>query len=197
MFTGGTMKFIINQPVKVLVCALFLLMLLPLSALCGSDKFTDSDDYKDKNFKKGIIGDYTDLKEAKEVSWAWVAPEIKLADYKVEVESFENATDDVGKSQLSSMKAIFKEGMERLKGSKGTLSAKISVYEVQKYSPGKAWIPFAGGHQMQAGVGIEVLLKDKSGKTVAKIRHFAREGIAFETATEETADDLRKFINNN
>lgn len=165
-----------------------------ISAFAGSDRFVDSDDYKSKEFKKGIIGDYADLQKDRDVEWAWIDRGVTLSSHKVNIESFEDATDDMGKSQLSAIKAIFKDNMEKLKGSKGALKADISVYEVQKYSPGKAWIPFAGGHQMQAGLGVEMVLKDKSGKIVAKFRHFAREGITVESAAEEVSDDLRKYL---
>lgn len=194
---GGNMNSRKRLAIKVLVCSLFLIIILPLSAFCGSDRFIDSDDYKSKDFKKGILSDYNDLNETRDVNWAWIASGTNLADHKISIESFEDATDEVGKNQLSSIKAIFQDTLERVKGSKGALTAKISIHEVQKYSPGKAWIPFAGGHQMQAGVGVEVLLKDKSGKVVGKIRHFARNGVAFETAAQESADDIRKFINQN
>lgn len=182
---------------RILICSLLVLLLLPLAALSGSDRFVDSDDYKSKDFKKGILADYGDLKEVKDVNWAWIAQGATLADHKVVIDKFEDATDEVGKSQLNGLRAIFTDTVEKMKGGKGTLTATISIYELQKYSPAKAWIPFAGGHQMQAGVGVEMLLKDKSGKTVGKIRHFAREGITYETAAQETADDIRKFIKDN
>ncbi len=197
MYPEGIMNSRIRFAAKLLVFSLFLLMVSPLTALCRSDNFVDSDDYKSKDFKKGILVDYSELKDGKEVEWAWVASGIKLADYKLSIKSFDDATDDVGKSQLSSLKTIFIDELDKLKGSKGTLTAKISIHDIQKYSPGKAWIPFAGGHQMQAGVGVEVLFQDKSGKTVGKIRHFAREGVALESAAQESAEDIRKFINKN
>lgn len=165
-----------------------------VSVFAGSDRFVDSDDYKSKEFKKGIIGDYADLQKDRDIEWVWLERGVSLSSHKVNIENFEDATDDMGKSQLSAIKAIFKDNMEKLKGPKGTLKADISIYEVQKYSPGKAWIPFAGGHQMQAGMGVEMILKDKSGKIVAKFRHFAREGITIEAAAEEVSDDLRKYL---
>lgn len=173
---------------------LMALSLSTLAAYAGSDRFIDSDDYKSKDFKAGILGDYKDLVKGDNLEWAWVEKGTTLADYKVVIETFADGTDDLGKSQLGTFKTIFKDYMEKLKGSKGTLTAEMSVYEVQKYSPGKAWIPFAGGHQMQAGMGVEMILKDKGGKTVAKFRHFAREGIAIESAAQEVAEDLKKYI---
>jgi hypothetical protein len=197
MHNGGIMKKSALKMITVFASLICLLILLPMSAFCRSDNFTDSNDYKDKNFRKGILADYNDLKNADGLDWAWIAPGEKLGDYKVTVATFEDATDDVGKSQLNGLKTIFKENIEKGKGSKGTLSADISIYEIQKFSPAKAWIPYAGGHQMQAGVGVEVLLKNQAGKTVGKIRHFAREGSTIEAAAEETATDIKKYINRN
>lgn len=178
---------------------LFAILLLVLSfstvaAFAASERFVDSDDYKNKEFKAGILGDYKDLEKGENLEWTWVEKGITLADYKVVVDTIADGTNDLGKSQLGAIKAIFIDNMEKLKGSKGTLKAELNVYEVQKYAPGKAWIPFVGGHQMQAGMGVEMLLSDKGGKTVAKFRHFAREGIAIETAVQEVADDLKKYI---
>ena len=180
-----------------LVSTLFILLALAPFAAFAADRFTDSDDYKDKNFKKGIFSDYKDLEKGNDIDWVWVEKGISLSDYKVSIESFVDNSDELGKAQVASIKVIFKDSLERLKGSKGTLKADFNVYEVQKFSPGKAWIPFAGGHQMQAGVGVEVLLKDKGGKVVAKIRHFARNGATYEDAAQETANDIRKYLSKN
>ncbi len=178
----------------------FILVVFSSSALLAgsrSDYFVDSDDFKDKNFKKGILSDYKDLKKGNDIDWVWIEKGVSLSDYKVSINSFEDGTDELSKGQLGTIKEVFKEFLDKLKGKSGTLNAEFNVYETQKYSPGKAWIPFAGGHQMQAGVGVEVLLKDKTDRVVAKIRHFARQGVAVESAAQETAEDLKKFISKN
>ena len=168
-------------------------MLFPLSAICGSEKLVDSKDYKDKDFQKGCITDYKDLEKGDRIDWVWVNSGVTLADYKLTIDKFENVTDDIKNSQVEDVKSVFKEFLGKLKGNKGTLTASMCIYEVQKFSPGKAWIPYAGGHMMQAGLGVEVILSDK-GKTVAKIRHYARQGSRHEDAAEETASDLKKYI---
>lgn len=181
---------------RFLPLTIVLVTLTASSLFAGSDRFVDSDDYKSKDFKKGILADYNDLEKARDVDWGWVAPGVQLSDYRVEIGSFEDATGDVGKGEVGRIKSVFNDFIERLKGGKGSLTADFNIFELQKYSPGKAWIPFAGGHQMQAGMGVEVLLKDKSGKTVGKIRHFARNGITFDSAAQEVAGDVKKFISN-
>lgn len=182
---------------RVIAVVFMLAVLSPLAAFCGSDRFVDSDDYKDKSFKKGILVDYNDLIKGDDIEWVWISPGVKLSDYKYSIEKFEDATEDLGKTTFNEIKSAFNDVFGKIKGDKGVLTADISIYDAQKFSYGKAWIPFAGGHQMQAGLGVEMLLKDKKGKTVAKIRHFAREGNAIEQAGEEVATDIKKYITRN
>jgi hypothetical protein len=60
----------------------------------------------------------------------------------------------------------------------------------QRANRAKMWIPHAGGHLAQAGVGIELIFRDASGYIVARIRHADREGDALEAAAEERVDDI-------
>jgi hypothetical protein len=172
-------------------------LVLPLDALSESALLVNSKEYKDKDFIKGCISDYSDLVEGNDVNWVWIAPGVKLADFRVTLGKFENKSDELRSSQVGELKSIFKEFLEKLKGEKGPLTADVCIYEVQKFSQGKAWIPFAGGHQMQAGVGAEAIVKGGDGKTVAKFRHFAREGARIEDATQEVAEDLMKYMKKN
>lgn len=168
-------------------------IMLPLSAFCAAEKLIDSSEYKEKDFQKGCITDYNDLVKGDRIDWLWVKPGVALADYTLSIDKFESKAEDIRSSLVDDIKSVFKETLGKLKGDKGYLSAGICIYEVQKFSPAKAWIPFAGGHQMQAGVGVEMILSDK-GKMVAKFRHFARSGSRLEDAAEETAADLKKYI---
>ncbi|TLM65502.1 MAG: hypothetical protein FDZ69_09530 [Deltaproteobacteria bacterium] len=181
--------------VKAAACGLLLLAALPAAA--APEKLIDSDEYKDKDFRKGCIGDYQDLAEGDDLNWVWVAPGVKLADYKVAVGKIGDLTDEMVKAQVEEVSGYFRDYFAKLKGEKGTLRAEVCFYEAEKFSPGKAWIPFAGGHQMQAGFGAEVILTGSDGKVVAKLRHFAREGGRIEEAGREVAGDLRKFIADN
>ena len=189
--------FGLKRVVRMVPIFIILFALAPLASFAGSDRFVDSDDFREKSFKKGILADYTELEKGKNIDWVWLEKGITLSDYKVSMGSIEDGTDELGKAQLNELKAIFNDSLEKQKGSKGTLKADFNVYELQKFSPGKAWIPFAGGHEMQAGIGVEILLKDKGGKVRAKIRHFARNGATFESAAQETANDIRKYLSNN
>lgn len=179
--------------VRLICLVLFVAIMFPLSAFCASEKLVDSDEYRDKDFHKGCITDYKDLVKGDRIDWVWVNSAVKLADYSLSIVKFENITDEIRSSQVDDIKSVFKEFLGKLKGDKGSLSASICIYEVQKFSPGKAWIPFAGGNLMKAGLGVEMSLSDK-GKTVATFRHFAREGSRLEDAAEEAANDLNKYI---
>ena len=178
------------------VCvALLLVLLIPLTALCAPERLVDSSDYKDKDFVKGCIGDYSDMVKGDDLDWVWISPGTVLANYRVSIGKFENISEELRSSQVEGVKNTYKEILTKAKGEgKGVLTADICVYEFQKFSAGKAWIPFAGGHQMQAGIGVELILKNKDGKTVAKLRDRARSGMQPEDAADESATNLKKYV---
>jgi hypothetical protein len=183
----------LTSKVQRIVLVSLVVILLPLSAFCSSEKLVDSKEYKEKDFQKGCISDYKELTKGDRIDWAWVNSGVTLADYALSIDKFENKTDDISGSQLNDIKSVFKELFGKQKGDKGSLSANICIYEVQKFAPGKAWIPFAGGNLMKAGLGVEVILTNK-GKTVALFRHFARDGSRLDDAAQEVASDLKKYI---
>ena len=177
-----------------LCCAM--IFFAPVMAFCESKKFVDSNEYKDKDFKKCNISDYSDMSEGDDINWLWTEPGIKLSQYKLAVGNVENKSDMRNKSMVGSVKSTFKNAFDDLQinGDSGTLTADICIYDAQNFNAGKAWIPFVGGNQMQAGIGVEMVLHDKNNRTVAKFRHFAREGTQIDNATQELVDDLLKYI---
>lgn len=191
-FTGEEREFDLLRG----ICIVLLIILLsPVSSVHGASRLVDSSDYRDKDFVKGCITDYSDLIKADDLDWAWIKPGVTLSDFNVVVDKFENLSDDLRKSQVEDVKATYKEVLTKEKnGGKGILTAEICIYEYQKFSAGKAWIPFAGAHQMQAGMGVEVILQDKSGKTVAKIRDMARNGSTPVDAADESAGNIKKYL---
>jgi hypothetical protein len=178
------------------ICISFLLVLLiPLAALCSPERLVDSSDYKDKDFVKGCISDYSNMVKGDDLDWVWISPGTVLANYRISVGKFENISEELRSSQVEGVKNTYKEILSKARGGgKDVLTADICIYEFQKFSAGKAWIPFAGAHQMQAGMGVELILKDKKGKIVAKIRDMARAGAQAEDAADESATNLKKFI---
>ena len=186
---------VISRTVSVGVVILVVTFLcLPGAAFSSPKKLVDDSEYSDKDFVKGCISDYSDMVKGDDLDWVWISPGTVLANYKVTLGKFENKSDELRNSQVAGVRNIYKEVLEKTRG-KDVLTANICVYEFQKFSAGKAWIPFAGGHQMQAGMGIEVILKDRKGKTVAKIRDMARNGAQAEDAADESATNLKKFLN--
>lgn len=175
------------------------MLLSPVVGWCGSDKFVDSDDYKDKEFKKCIISDYTHLVEGNDVNWVWVADGVKTSNFKVSMGNVQNVASNKKSSDTDAVKTEFQHVINDIdsKGKTEKVTADICVIEVQEFSYGKAWIPFVGGHQAQAGVGVEVVLKDKNKKTVAEFRHFTREGARTQEAAKEAAEDITDFLSKN
>jgi hypothetical protein len=171
--------------------------LSPVAGYCSADKFVDSGDYKAKDFKQCIISDYSDMVEGDDIKWEWAAADTKLADFKLNLRKVENKSEKEKKSVTDMVKSTFQKVLKDTKTGKGQpLNIDVCIYETQEFSPGKAWIPFVGGHEAQAGIGIEMVLSDKNSKAIAKFRHFAREGARVEDAANEAAEDLFTYISN-
>jgi hypothetical protein len=153
-----------------------------------------------KEYGRGIIKDYSDMKETDEIEWIWIAPGVRLSDYQFKVEPFENLTalDDRG------MEEVFEDALPRTLKRAGSkkedaevLVVEGAIYWAQRASGSKRWIPYVGGHLGQAGLGIELVLKNAAGEIVAKIRHSGREGEKLESAAEELVDDVVRFVRGN
>ena len=179
-----------------IMAVMLALFIFPNYAECTPAKLVESSEYKEKDFHKGIITDYSNMVDGDDVQWVWIDPAIKLSQYGLKVGKVENRSDLRSRSMVETVRNVFKDTFADLKakGGKGTLSADLCIYEAENFSAGKAWIPFAGGHQMQAGIGIEMVLRDARNRTVGKFRHFAREGAQIEAAAQEVAGDLMKYI---
>jgi hypothetical protein len=171
-------------------------LLASATVVSAAEKLVDSSDYSDKDFKKCCISDYSDMVDGGDIQWVWTDPSIKLSQYELKVGKVENKSKVRSKSLVESVKSVFSDTFadRDTKGGSGTLTADICIYEAEHFSAGKAWIPFVGGHEMQAGLGVEMVLRDGNNKTVAKFRHSAREGAEIEAATEEVANDLTEYI---
>jgi beta-galactosidase GanA len=178
------------------IVAVVLLLLPATQASSSPNKLVDDSEYSGKEFRKCIIKDYSDMVDGDDVNWVWTDPKERLSEFKIKEGKVENKSDMHSRSMVETVKTVFKDTFADMagKGSKGTLTADICIFEAQNFSAGKAWIPFAGGHQMQAGVGVEMVLKDGKNRVVGKFRHWAREGAQIENAAQEVAQDLMKYI---
>jgi hypothetical protein len=173
-----------------------ILLFNPAAAQCSPKKLVDDSEYSDKEFRRCIIKDYADMVDGDDINWVWSDPAVKLAAYRIKEGMVENKSELRSRSMLETVKSVFKDTFADMaaKGDKGTLTADICIYEAENFSGGKAWIPFVGAHQMQAGLGVEMVLRDAKHRTVAKFRHSAREGAQIENAAQEVAGDLMKYI---
>ncbi len=179
-------------------CSL-LVFLVAAAPAEARDRFVDTDDYKEGDYDKGIIEDYNDMVEGDGVEWAFIAPGVSLNDYTIKVGKVANKSEITNRSMLESAEETFDAALRRKgnDGKKGTLDAEAAVYWAERQSAGKRWIPYAGGHLAQAGVGIEMILRDSKGKIVAKVRHSGRQGDQLEDAAEEVADEIVNWISEN
>lgn len=184
-----------NKSLKIVTAVL---VLMPALVFGGSKNFTDSKDYKDKDFRKCIIQDYSLLTEADGIDWSWKKSDIKLSDYKISLGMLENKAENKKNSETKAIKNAFTDALSDIEGEKKIkhLTADVCVYDVQDFSYGKAWIPFAGYYQMQEGVGIEMILKE-NGQTVAILRDFSRAGERVEDAAKKVATNLTEYIGKN
>lgn len=150
-----------------------------------------------EKYGKGIIKDYSDMKELDEIEWVWVAPGVELSKYRFEIKEVENLT------ALSDgdMDDVFADGFPKTMKKAGAkdenapvLKVDGAVYWAQRANRAKWWIPYAGLHLAQAGVGIELVFTNDQGEIVAKFRHSGREGDNLENAAEELVDDVAQFV---
>jgi hypothetical protein len=162
----------------------------------GSKRLVDTSDYKEGDFVKGVIEDYSDMVEGDDIEWIYVAPGVKLSDYSFKIGKFKNMSDVTNKEMVTTLEEGFDAAFQRLgkKGSKGTLTTENAIYWAERAQRGKRWIPYAGFHLAQSGVGIEMVFRDSKGKVIAKVRHSGRQGEKLEEAAEELVDDIANFI---
>jgi len=179
--------------------AVFSLAFFVVTSLhAAREKGVDKDNLKE--YGRGIIKDYTDMKETDEIEWVWVAPGVDLSSYQFKLSSFENLTVMTDEA----MDEVFDTGLPKTLQRAGSkvadapvLHIEGAIYWAQRASSSKRWIPYVGGHLGQAGLGIELVFKNDKDEIVAKIRHSGREGETFESAAEELVDDVARFVRGN
>lgn len=176
-----------------LAVAFAVVMASPLHA-----KGVDEGDLEDEG--RGIIENYEEMVEGDGINWIWIAPGITLSDYRIDVGRFENLSGESDDDMEEALNSGFQKGfgeLSRRENRKGTLTTQNAIHWAEEASPGKRWIPFAGHHLAQAGVGIEMIFRNSSGEIVAMVRHSGREGNKLKYAAEELVDDLVDWVNDN
>jgi hypothetical protein len=143
------------------ILAPFGLLLMVASAYAADvERFVDSDEAKEKAYRQGCaITDYRDLVAGDGIDWVWVSPTAHVgAPGAIELKPIHNYSDvtdpDIGAKVEKDFRAAF-ERIGKTSG-KGGLVATACVFWMDRFDTGRAMVPFAGAHLMQAGIGIEV-----------------------------------------
>lgn len=149
-------------------------------------------------YGRGIISDYSDMAPTDALEWAWKRPGLRLSDHRIEVAKFANKTKLHDRGLIATLNEAPQEALDGLgnpaAGSAPVLTADGALYWAERANKAKTWIPFGGAHMAQAGVGIELVLRDASGGVVAKIRHSGREGDDLEDAANEVLDEVIDYL---
>jgi hypothetical protein len=165
------------------------------SALAADKKFVDSDDAKEKDEPQKFLPDYDKLVKGKDADWVYF-PKGSLKSYKtVMVKDFENngrsrdARDAARDGKEYAEQWLQKQGFDIVE--KGAdLIVEGNIFN--------AWEPsgaarYWGGWAANPGVGIELLIKDKSGAVVGELRQKAK-GSTIPDAVENGLEDMCKSV---
>ena len=180
----------------VLAAALGIALVAAPSALAkGGKTFLDSDDAKEANEPQKFLPDYDKLTKGKDADWVYF-PEGSLKKYRtVEVKEFgENGRGHEAREAAREGKEYMEEWLEKAGFKLADKGAELTV-EGNVFN---AWEPGTGariwgGWMANPGVGLEVLLKDSSGKVLGEIRHKNR-GSTIPDAVENALEEVAKAI---
>jgi hypothetical protein len=180
----------------VLAAALGIALVAAPSALAkGGKTFLDSDDAKEANEPQKFLPDYDKLTKGKDADWVYF-PEGSLKKYRtVEVKEFgENGRGHEAREAAREGKEYMEEWLEKggfkLADKGAELVVEGNVFNAWEPGTGaRIW----GGWMANPGVGVEVILKDSSGKIVGEIRHKNR-GSTIPDAVENALEEVSKAI---
>jgi hypothetical protein len=164
-------------------------------ALAKSKNFLDSDDAKQADEPMKFLPDYDKLTKGKDADWVYF-PEGSLKKYRtVQVKDFtQNSKGREARHAAEEGKEYMEQWLERAGYKLADKGAELTV-EGNVFN---AWEPGTGariwgGWMANPGVGVEVLLKDSSGKVVGEVRHKNR-GSTVEDAVENALEEVAKAI---
>ena len=169
-------------------------LVLSLSAV-SAQSFVGSDDSKEKDEPAKFLPDYDKLTKGKNADWVYF-PKGSLKGFKtVTVMDFENngrsrdSRDAAKYGQEYAEQWLEKQGFEIVeKGAELTVEGNVF----------NAWEPsgaarYWGGWAANPGVGLELLIKDKTGAVVGEIRQKAK-GSTIPDAVENGLEDMCEAI---
>lgn len=180
---------------SVLLFAVLALAVGVAPALGKSKTFLESDDAKEANEPAKYLPDYDKLTKGKDADWVYF-PEGSLKKYRtVQVKDFvENGKGREAREAARAGREYMEQWLER----GGYKLAEKGAELVVEGNVFNAWEPGTGariwgGWMANPGVGVEVLLKDSSGKIVGEVRHKNR-GSTIEDAVENALEEVSKAI---
>jgi len=166
--------------------------LIASPALGKGKNFVDSDDAKETSEPAKFLPDYDKLTKGKDADWVYF-PESSLKKYKsVQVKDFvENAKGRDAREAAEDGKEYMEQWLERggytLAEKGAELLIEGNVFHARE--PGGGGF----GWMARSGVGVEVILRDGSGKVVGEIRHKSL-GSTLEDAVENALEEVAKAI---
>lgn len=189
------MGTVTRRACSVLFIAVLALAIGVAPALGKNKKFLESDDAREENEPAKYLPDYDKLTEGRDADWVYF-PEGSLKKYRtVQVKDFvENGKGREAREAARAGREYMEQWLER-DGYKLSEKGAELVIEGNIFN---AWEPGTGariwgGWMANPGVGVEVLLKDSSGKVVGEVRHKNR-GSTIEDAVENALEEVAKAI---
>lgn len=189
------MGIVTRRAYSVLFIAVLALAIGVAPALGKNKKFMESDDAREENEPAKYLPDYDKLTEGRDADWVYF-PEGSLKKYRtVQVKDFvENGKGREAREAARAGREYMEQWLER-DGYKLSEKGAELVIEGNIFN---AWEPGTGariwgGWMANPGVGVEVLLKDSSGKVVGEVRHKNR-GSTIEDAVENALEEVAKAI---
>jgi len=166
------------------------------STLSADNKFVNSDDAKQHDEPQKFLPDYDKLVKGKDADWVYF-PDGDLKKYKtVLVKEFENtgkgreAKEAASEGKEYMEQWLQKQGFDVVEKGPADLTIQGNVFNAWEPSgAARAW----GGWAANPGVGLELLVKNKSGQVVGELRQKAK-GSTIHDAVENGLEDCAKSI---
>jgi hypothetical protein len=184
-----------RRPYLVLFVAVLAVAIGVAPALAKGKAFLDSDDAKEANEPAKYLPDYDKLTKGRDADWVYF-PEGSLKKYKtVQVKEFtENGKGREARNAAEEGKEYMEQWLERA----GYKLAEKDAELVVEGNVFNAWEPGTGariwgGWMANPGVGVEVLLKDSTGKGEEELRPENR-GATMGEAVENPLEEVAKAI---
>ena len=180
---------------RFLVASAAAFFVLSLSTLSASDTFLSSDDAKQKDEPAKFLPDYDKLTKGKDADWVYF-PKGSLKTYKtVMVKDFEyNGKGRDSRDAARDGKEYAEQWLEK----EGFHVVEKNADLIIEGNVFNAWEPsgaarYWGGWAANPGVGLELLIKDKTGAVVGELRQKAK-GSTIPDAVENGLEDMCKSV---